>query len=220
MSQQDAARRESRMYVRFAAMIVTSTTVMFVLTYSNTYDADHIRYSQERLYMALLMGGAMALVMLSFMVSMMYKSRALNVLVVVCALVLSCTAYYASRTQLFIDDELYMDGMIPHHSIAILTSERADLDDVRVRRLADEIIQTQRVEIAEMDWLLADIEKNGLATSDGEAEERPVPEFDATAAGSIGEENRAAACSPSRSGTPHRPHTGPRAANCGDRVRG
>lgn len=68
-------KHERRMYWRFAAMIATSTAVMFVLTYSNTYQFEHIQYSQERVYMALLMGGAMALVMLSFMVSMMYKSR-------------------------------------------------------------------------------------------------------------------------------------------------
>lgn len=177
MSQQDSLR-EPRMYVRFAAMIATSTAVMLVLTYSNTYDAEHVRYSQERLYMALLMGGAMAMVMLSFMVTMMYKNRALNTVVVVSALVLSGSAYYASRTQLFIDDELYMLGMIPHHSIAILTSERADIDDLRVRQLADEIISAQRTEIAEMDWLLEDIEENGPATTEAEVESRPVPEFD------------------------------------------
>ncbi|WP_435769078.1 DUF305 domain-containing protein [Nocardioides sp. SYSU DS0651] len=175
--------REGRMYVRFGAMIATSTAVMFVLMYSNTYDAGHIHYSQERLYMALISGGAMALVMLSFMVSMMYKSRKLNAVVVVAALVVSGTAYYASRSQLFVDDERYMQGMVPHHSIAILTSERADIDDVRVRELADGIIKTQRLEIKEMEWLLEDIEENGLATTEEEAAERPVPDFEATAAG-------------------------------------
>jgi uncharacterized protein (DUF305 family) len=46
--------------------------------------------------------------------------------------------------------------MIPHHSIAILTSERATLDDPRVRKLADGIITAQRREIAEMKALLAE----------------------------------------------------------------
>ena len=178
MNQQDSSRAP-QMYLRFAAMIATSTTVMFVLTYSNTYDAEHVHYSHERLYMALLMGGAMAVVMLSFMVSTMYKNRVLNTVVVLSALVLSGSAYYASRTQLFIDDELYMNGMIPHHSIAILTSERADIDDLRVQQLADEIVSAQRVEIAEMEWLLDDIEENGPATTEAEADARPVPEPDA-----------------------------------------
>lgn len=102
-------------------------------------------------------------------------------MVIVTALVVSGTAYYASRSQLFIDDELYMRGMIPHHSIAILTSERADIDDVRVRELANGIIRTQRIEIAEMSWLLEDIEENGLATTEEEAAERPIPDFEARA---------------------------------------
>ena len=170
------------MYLRFAAMIATSTVVMFVLTYTNAYDVGHIHFSLERLYMALLMGGAMALVMLSFMVSMMYKSRTLNIVVVVTALIVSGAAYYASRAQAFVDDDEYMMAMIPHHSIAILTSERADIDDVRVRVLADEIIKAQRREIKEMEWLLNDIEENGLATTEQEAADRPVPDFEATAA--------------------------------------
>ena len=182
------SKHERRMYLRFAAMIATSTVVMFILTYSNTYDAGHIQYSQERVYMALLMGGAMAMVMLSFMVSMMYKNRTLNTVVVVTALVVFGLAYTASRAQWFIDDELYMKGMIPHHSIAILTSERADIDDVRVRQLADQIIETQRIEIKEMEWLLEDIEENGLATTEEEAAERPIPDFEATASGAVSNE--------------------------------
>lgn len=67
--------------------------------------------------------------------------------------------------------------MIPHHSIAILTSERAGIEDPRVRDLANRIIDTQRKEIREMEWLLGDIEKNGVAKSANEAESRPVPSF-------------------------------------------
>ena len=87
-------------------------------------------------------------------------------------------ALFLSRSQLFVDDEAYMNGMIPHHSIAILTSERADIDDVRVRKLADDIIKAQRKEIKEMEWLLNDIADNGEATTEAEAAERPVPPFE------------------------------------------
>ena len=55
-----------------------------------------------------------------------------------------------------------MQAMIPHHSIAIMTSERAHLKDPRVRQLAKDIIVAQRREIAEMKYLIADIEKNGI----------------------------------------------------------
>ena len=71
-----------------------------------------------------------------------------------------------------------MSAMIPHHSIAILTSERAEIEDVRVRELADEIIKAQRREIKEMNWLIEDIQQNGPATTEAEANARPVPEFE------------------------------------------
>lgn len=165
-----------RMYLKFGAMILTSTTVMFVLTYTNAFSIDHVRWSEERFYMALLMGSAMAVVMLGFMWSM-YRNRAVNVAIIVAALVVGGSALGLSRSQLLVDDVAYMDGMIPHHSIAILTSMRAHVDDVRVRELADGIIATQQEEIAEMKWLIADIAAHGKATTQEEAERRPVPDF-------------------------------------------
>jgi|DeeseametaMP1893_FD_contig_41_303005_length_1325_multi_4_in_0_out_0_2 uncharacterized protein (DUF305 family) len=176
---------ERRMYVRFGLMIATSTAGMFVLTYSNVFALDHVRWSEERFYMALLMGGAMALVMFAFMRSMMYKNRTYNVALVAVALLLGAGGLYLSRSQVLVDDQAYMNGMIPHHSIAILTSERADIDDVRVRELADGIIKAQRKEIKEMDWLVEDIEKNGPATTQEEAQQRPVPDFEGRASGDL-----------------------------------
>jgi uncharacterized protein (DUF305 family) len=72
-----------------------------------------------------------------------------------------------------------MEGMIPHHSIAILTSERAGIEDLRVRALADEIMDAQRREIKEMEWLIEDIKANGVVQTEAEAEARAVPEFSA-----------------------------------------
>ncbi|MBD3945737.1 DUF305 domain-containing protein [Nocardioides ganghwensis] len=169
------------MYARFGLMIATSTLVMFALTYTNAFSVDHVRFSEERVYMALLMGAAMALVMLAFMWGMMYRNRAVNIGIVLGALVLGGTALYLSRSQALVDDESYMEAMIPHHSIAILTSERAGIEDVRVRELADGITAAQRKEIKEMDWLVQDIEENGPATTQEEAEQRPVPDFEGTA---------------------------------------
>jgi hypothetical protein len=160
-------------------MIATSTAVMYVLTYTNVFAIEHIRFSEERLYMALLMGSAMAIVMLGYMWGM-YQSRRLNATIVIAALVLGAVAFFLSQSQILVGDGNYMRGMIPHHSIAILTSERAGIEDVRVRELADEIIAAQRPEIAEMDWLIADIEANGLAMTEAEAQERPVPSFSAS----------------------------------------
>lgn len=174
--QPDDRPRGGASYVRFIAMIVTSTVLMYLLTYTNVFAVAHIRFSEERLYMALLMGSMMAIVMLGFMWRM-YPDRRLNVAIISGALVIGVVSFGLSQSQLLVHDKRYMEGMIPHHSIAILTSERAGIEDVRVRSLADGIIRAQVREIAEMDWLLDDIASHGLARTAPEAEARPVPSF-------------------------------------------
>ena len=166
-------------YVRFGAMIATSTIVMFGLMYLNTYAWDHVRWSETRAYMALVMGATMAVIMLGFMFSM-YKNTMVNIGIVVAAVLLFAGSLWLVRSQATVEDRSYMRAMIPHHSIAILTSERSNLSDHRVCELAVEIIEAQRREIAEMNWLIDDIGENGLATTAGEAEERPVPDFTGT----------------------------------------
>lgn len=175
-----ARHGEHTTYLRFAAMIAASTVVMFALTYTNSYSLDHVRWSEERFYMAMVMGGAMAIVMLAFMWGVMYRNTRLNMAVVLVGIVLIVGATYLSRSQVFVNDADYMKGMIPHHSIAILTSERANIDDVRVRELADGIIRAQRREIKEMNWLIDDIAEHGPATTQAEANRRRVPNFTAS----------------------------------------
>jgi uncharacterized protein (DUF305 family) len=171
--------QDRRPYAMFAAMIVTSTVTMFLLTYTNAYTWSHMTFSQERVYMALIMGAAMTPIMLAFMRVTMYRDRSLNRVIVVAAVVIGAAGLWLSRTQTLVDDTAYMRGMIPHHSIAILTSERAAIDDLRVRELADGITATQLEEIAEMAWLIDDIHQHGVAATPEQALERPVPEFTA-----------------------------------------
>lgn len=164
-------------YGRFLAMIATSVVVMFGIKYLTTYQASHVWFSETRSYMALVMGGAMAIIMLLFMLGM-YRDKRMNAAIVVGALVLMAGSLFLVRSQATIGDRSYMKAMIPHHSIAVLTSERSQIEDVRVRELADEIIKAQRKEIKEMEWLIADIEANGVAATAEEAEGRPVPTFE------------------------------------------
>ncbi|MEB8388379.1 DUF305 domain-containing protein [Rhodobacteraceae bacterium KMM 6894] len=147
-------------YGRFAAMIATSTIVMFGLMYLNTYALDHIFFSQTRMWMALYMGAAMAVIMLAFMLGM-YSNRSINIAIFVGAIVAFGVSLWLVRSQETVEDLAWMRAMIPHHSIAILTSERADISDPRVRALADAIIDAQRGEIAEMKRYISDIEANG-----------------------------------------------------------
>jgi uncharacterized protein (DUF305 family) len=146
-------------YIRFGLMIAVSTLVMFVLMYFNTYEFAHLRFSETRTWMALVMGAAMAIVMLGFMWSM-YENRALNLAIVAGAALCFAVALFVVRSQATVDDIDYMKAMIPHHSIAVMTSERARIHDPRVRKLADQILQTQIREIAEMEGLIADLQRN------------------------------------------------------------
>ena len=143
---------------RFGAMIATSTLVMFGLMDLNTYQMDHVFFSETRAYMALVMGATMAVVMLSFMWSM-YKDRRVNLGIIGGSVIVFAAALWLVRSQATVDDVSYMRAMIPQHSIAILTSERARITDPRVRELADAIPEAQRREIDEMKALIADIER-------------------------------------------------------------
>lgn len=164
-------------YSRFFAMIVTSTAVMLGLMYLNTYALDHVFWSETRFYMAFIMGAAMAVIMLSYMLGM-YKNTQINFIIYTGSAAVFLFALFLVRSQTTVQDTSYMSAMIPHHSIAIMTSERAEISDPRVRELADKIIKSQRQEIKEMKWLINDIKTNGLATTEAEADQRPLPEFE------------------------------------------
>ena len=170
----------SSSYVKFFAMIGTSIVVMFFLMYLHSYEIlGHAWFSETRAYMALIMGAAMMVIMLLYMLNM-YKSKKANVAIFLSAIVLFGASLWLVRSQITVSDVDWMEGMIPHHSIAILTSERAQIKDVRVRELADEIIEAQRREIKEMEWLISDIRENGLVTTQDELDGREMPEFSPT----------------------------------------
>ena len=146
-------------YARFAGMIATSTVVMFGLMYLNTYALSHIEFSQTRMWMALVMGAVMALIMIGFMWGM-YKNARANIGIVAAAILVFGGALWLVRSQETVDDVAWMKAMIPHHSIAIMTSERAHIRDPRVRLIADRIIDAQVREIAEMKRDVARLEAN------------------------------------------------------------
>lgn len=146
-------------YPRFGAMIATSTVVMFGLMYLNTYQIDHLFFSETRVYMALVMGATMSVIMLAFMLNM-YTNRRVNIGIFVGSIAVFALALWLVRSQATVGQVSYMRAMIPHHSIAILTSERAHITDPRVRELADSIIQTQREEIAQMKMLIQELENS------------------------------------------------------------
>lgn len=144
-------------YRNFLLMIGTSAVLMFCLTYANTYEPDHAWFSWTRMFMTMVMAGSMALVMLFFM-RHMYKDKRANSLVIAASLGLVGMGLWLVRSQATVGDVAWMKAMIPHHSIAILTSERARISDPRVRKLADGIIATQKREIGEMEGLIDELQ--------------------------------------------------------------
>jgi peptidoglycan/LPS O-acetylase OafA/YrhL len=145
-------------YGRFGLMVLTSTIIMLILMYFNAYSIDHVFFSETRFYMALIMGGVMAIVMLAFM-RKMYTNKKVNLGIYAGSALLIAVSLFLVRSQTTVDDTSWMKAMIPHHSIAILTSERAEIEDPRVKKLADEIIKAQRKEISEMKTLIKELEE-------------------------------------------------------------
>lgn len=179
-SEDQSQDMERKMYLRFAAMIVTGMFVMYWTMFVGSYSWSHIQFSQSRVYMALVMGGAMTLVMLGWMRNM-YRNTKMNIGIVVVGVLLLGLGTTLDRTQAAVGDVEFMRAMIPHHSLAITRSERFNVEDVRVCELAVEISEAQRREIDEMEWLIEDIRENGTVSTREEAEQRPVPSFPADA---------------------------------------
>jgi uncharacterized protein (DUF305 family) len=140
-------------YPRYFAMVGTSAVIMYGLMYLNTYTLDHVFWSETRFYMACIMGATMAVVMLGFMLHM-YKNRTANIAIVGTSIAIFLASLALVRSQATIDDIAWMKAMVPHHSIAILTSERAHISDPRAR-----IIRAQQEEIAEMKALIRELEQ-------------------------------------------------------------
>lgn len=145
-------------FVRFFAMIAVSTVVMFGLMYLNTYALDDVRFSQTRAWMALMMGAVMALIMLGFMWDK-YRPRQVKLAIMALAAFAAAGSLAMVRSQAGVGDVGYMKAMIPHHSIAVMTSRRAHIRDPQVRALADGIITTQLREIDQMNAMIARLER-------------------------------------------------------------
>ena len=171
---------QRKMYLRFAAMILTAMVVMYGVMYTSSWEWSHVRFSESRVFMAMVMGGTMGLVMLGWMLNM-YRDMRFNIGIVAASLLLIAVGVFLDRSQTTVQDTGFMSAMIPHHSLAITRAERSGLDDVRVCQLAVEISEAQQREILEMDWLIEDIERNGIAETVEQAEARPVPEFEVAA---------------------------------------
>ena len=151
---------KQKKYTTFFLMLGASFVAMYITMYLNTYEVDHVYFSMTRFYMSCLGISTMAVIMWFFM-RKMYQNKSKNLGIILGSILLFCTALFLVRTQKpIIGDVLWMKAMIPHHSIAILTSERADIRDPEVKKLANDIIKAQRKEIGEMKAMIKRLEKD------------------------------------------------------------
>lgn len=147
-------------YTKFVGMLAASFVAMYITMYLNTYQLDHVYFSLTRFYMSCLGIAAMAIIMFVAMRNM-YQNKKKNIAIVLGSIILFAGALGLVRAQApIIGDVLWMKAMIPHHSIAILTSERAAIKDPEVKKLANDIIEAQRKEIEEMKTMIKRLENN------------------------------------------------------------
>ncbi|WP_199223418.1 DUF305 domain-containing protein [Brumimicrobium oceani] len=145
-------------YTKFILMLICSAISMYITMYFNTYEFSHVYFSWTRMYMTLIGIGGMAIIMFLFM-RKMYTNKGKNTAIIVGSLILMSVSTFLVRQQIPVEDVRWMRAMIPHHSIAILTSKNADISDPEVKELANGIIKAQEKEIKEMKKMIERLEK-------------------------------------------------------------
>ncbi|WP_235297623.1 DUF305 domain-containing protein [Portibacter marinus] len=145
-------------YTVFLLMLISSAIAMYITMYLNTYEMNHVYFSWTRMYMTLMGVSTMAIIMFLFM-KKMYKDRGRNLLIILGSIIVFVASLFLVRAQKPIEDVKWMKAMIPHHSIAILTSKHAEISDPEVKKLADEIIKAQEKEIKEMKKMIERLTK-------------------------------------------------------------
>ena len=148
-------KNENQKYTTFLLMCICSGLSMYITMYFNTYEISHIYFSWTRLYMTLIGVSGMAIIMFLFM-RKMYTNKIKNMTIV--GLLIMGLSTFLVRNQLPINDIAWMKAMIPHHSIAILTSTNANINDPEVQKLADDIIKAQEREIMQMKEMIKRLE--------------------------------------------------------------
>lgn len=145
-------------YGKFALMMATSFIIMYAVMFLNADVFDHVMLSHTRTYMTILMIAPMAFTMLLFMWGM-YKNKKTNFIILGLSVIVFIATLVGLRQQTFIGDVQWMKAMIPHHSSAIMVSQKAHLKDPEAIKLAEDIIEAQEREIAQMKKMIYRLEQ-------------------------------------------------------------
>jgi hypothetical protein len=133
--------------------LVIDFVIMYLVMYTMIASLDHLLVNLNNFYMTLMMVAPMTVVMLVSMRSM-FPSRRVNWAIAVGATVIFIASFVAMRTQGAIGDAQFLRSMIPHHSGAILMCEQSAITDPEILALCDQIVESQKAEIARMQGIL------------------------------------------------------------------
>ena len=134
-------------------MIGSFLIQMLVMSRIMTNSSTNITFSVGKLYMSVIMALLMGLLEVLMydihmrMISLYYYAGLFFIL---------CVFIYLYRNQMYIEDKDYLEEMIEHHSMAILTSNEIlqKTKSERVKKLAETILTTQEKEIEYMKQLI------------------------------------------------------------------
>lgn len=136
-------------YSRFLVMIGLHFIAMYILMYAMVNAFNNVFNSLNQTYMAALMTSSMVLIELPLM-SAMYKSKRLNVIIIAAGVILLIGSFVAIRKQAVISDRQFLRSMIPHHAGAILMCQQASIEDRELKELCKTIVSGQQAEIDQM----------------------------------------------------------------------
>lgn len=140
-----------------AIMFVASFVIQyFIMSFIMTNSIKNIKNSTGKIYISLIMALLMSLVevgmhdVFNFMISTKYYGLLVSLLIIF-------TVLY--KKQFFINDKNYVEEMIEHHSMALLTSNAIinKTKNTTIKQLAENIVKTQNKEIEAMNAIIKEI---------------------------------------------------------------
>lgn len=136
-------------------MMALSFLAMYALMYAMVDQLANVYHNVNQFYMAGLMAAPMLLIE-PWLMSSMYPDRRRNLILAGVTVVFMLFCWWGIRTQAAVTDRQFIRSMIPHHAGAILMCEENRLKDPELVKLCQEIITSQKQEIAQMKQLLAE----------------------------------------------------------------
>lgn len=138
--------KQTHHYSRLLIMVGLHFIGMYILMYSMVNVFDNVFNSFNQVYMAALMTTSMVLIEIPLM-SSMYKSKKLNVAILVVSIAVLIGSFVLIRQQVLISDRQFLRSMIPHHAGAILMCKKASIRDQEIKELCRTIVSGQQAEI-------------------------------------------------------------------------